>query len=151
MALDTFTPPRAPGRDSQKSVQPRVNQTQFGDGYKLRAADGLNTQVTIWDLVWPGLLPDDAEEIEAFFVDHDGHTPFWWQEPRTTLTTSSTGGYFPARYFGSRYFGRRYFCGGGTVTLPARKFVCTQWARNYIGPNADKITARFEQDFTLGS
>lgn len=78
MSLPTFAPPKSPSYGSAKTVQPRILETPFGDGYRQTAGDGLNTQVEAWDLTWTVLKPADADTIEAFFVARDGREPFWW-------------------------------------------------------------------------
>ncbi|MCW2242269.1 phage tail protein [Azospirillum canadense] len=78
MPLQTFSPPRAPSFQSQKSVQPRILKASFGDGYTQRTADGLNTMPQSWDLRWDALRATDADAIEAFFVATGGYKAFWW-------------------------------------------------------------------------
>lgn len=48
----------------------------FGDGYVQRAADGLNTKLVSWDLVWSALATANADTIEAFFDGLLGYQAF---------------------------------------------------------------------------
>lgn len=118
MSLETFSPAKPPSYGSARSVQPRVLETPFGDGYRQRAGDGLNGVAESWELTWTVLVPDDADAIEAFFIARAGHEPFWWTSPRDSSP---------------------------------KKYVCTKWQRSMAAGNADRISATFVQDFTLGS
>lgn len=82
MALDTFTPPRAPAPgQTGKNVAPRVLRAQFGDSYSQRSPDGINPVVANVTLDWPLLLPADADTIEAFFAAKQGATAFRYTLP----------------------------------------------------------------------
>ncbi|MCW2242809.1 phage tail protein [Azospirillum canadense] len=78
MTTPTFAPPVSPSVNSQKTVQPRVLKAEFGDGYRQRAADGLNSRPAAWDLKWDALTTADADTIEAFLDDRGGVEAFWW-------------------------------------------------------------------------
>ena len=78
MTLPTFAPPVSPSVNSQKTVQPRVLKAEFGDGYRQRAADGLNSRPAAWDLKWDALTTADADAIEGFLAARGGVEAFWW-------------------------------------------------------------------------
>jgi phage-related protein len=77
----TFAPPVAPGYASQRQIQARVLRADFGDGYSLRAGDGLNSVKRVWSLTWPVLRIAEADVIEAFLTARGGVQPFWWTAP----------------------------------------------------------------------
>lgn len=73
--MNTFT--YVPKYGARKKVPVRVLTTDFGDGYRSRAADGLNTIKETWDLEF--VQPDgDIDNIEAFLVNEGGYTAFEW-------------------------------------------------------------------------
>ncbi|MBX3589087.1 MAG: phage tail protein [Ramlibacter sp.] len=58
--------------------EPRVNATQFGDGYEQRAADGINALVQRWDLNFEEVDNAIADEIIAFLRARAGVEAFDW-------------------------------------------------------------------------
>jgi phage-related protein len=77
MATFTWTPTYS----VNKSVTPRVNMSDFGDGYTQRAGDGLNTQRQIWDVEF---ISDSTtvDAIESFLENTGGYQSFDWTPPR---------------------------------------------------------------------
>lgn len=80
MALDVFDPPRAPGPQSARATQPRVNVARFGDGYSQRSEDGLNATPRTMQPKWASLTVENAEEIENFLDAHRS-AAFLWTPP----------------------------------------------------------------------
>jgi phage-related protein len=62
--MATF-PSITPTYGAQKTSQPRVRQTQFGDGYAQRIQFGLNQNPKSWSLTWE-VSETNADIIEAF-------------------------------------------------------------------------------------
>lgn len=81
-SLDTFEPPVAPdvGGDDE-TVEARVLENEFGDGYTARAGDGLNAIRSSVNLTWGMLTAAQAAEIVTFFRDHRGYTAFLYTLP----------------------------------------------------------------------
>lgn len=76
MATFTYTP----DWNASKKMKPRVNKLQFGDGYEVRQADGLNTKLEAWDLMFKRNTVD-AEAIDAFLTARGGVESFNWTNP----------------------------------------------------------------------
>jgi len=58
----------------------RVLTTQFGDGYKQTAGDGINNTVQSWPVQFVGSVAH-ITEIRNFLRAHGGIKPFWWTPP----------------------------------------------------------------------
>lgn len=80
MALD-FPLPYGPIYPVQKDVEPRVNVTTFGDGYKERSGDGINIIPPTTDVVWQGLTEDEATLVDNFLTDRAAQEGFMWTFP----------------------------------------------------------------------
>ena len=81
MALDTL-PDVKIEITSKPDVQPRVLETKFGDGYRQRAADGINTLEVVWNVEWPNITSAQADSLEAFFEAKAGWQAFLWTPRR---------------------------------------------------------------------
>ncbi len=75
----TFT--YAPNYGSAMQVIPRVLTAKFGDGYSQRAADGLNTLLRKWTVLFNNRSQTDCDAIEAFLVAQGGCLAFNWTPP----------------------------------------------------------------------
>jgi len=75
----------APKYGVKKNVRARILTAGLGDGYKQRAADGINTMPETWALTWTRKT-DDIDIIETFFETHAGHVSFDWIPPRQTTS-----------------------------------------------------------------
>jgi phage-related protein len=53
----------------------------FGDNYKQRVGDGVNSMPRAWQLVFSGLSAARADEIEAFLEAHNEGQAFDWTPP----------------------------------------------------------------------
>lgn len=78
---DTFLPPMQPSIESSRDTEVRTLETQFGDGYTQRSADGLNSILPKWNAVWKSLTPEEAQDIDYFFRSQGGYKAFIWQAP----------------------------------------------------------------------
>lgn len=76
---DTFDPTWVPlvGPSGEGTLRSRV--AQFGDGYVQETADGINTTLETWPLVWLGVGADIAP-IRDFLKAHVGQR-FYWTPP----------------------------------------------------------------------
>jgi phage-related protein len=73
--MNTFT--YVPKYGARKKVPVRVLTTDFGDGYRQRSADGLNTIKETWDLEF--FKEDvDIDDIENFLINEGGYIAFNW-------------------------------------------------------------------------
>ncbi len=66
---------------SNGSVNMRVLEAQFGDGYNQRAADGLNSISTDWSLVWTARPDADITILTDFFRSKFGFEIFLFTPP----------------------------------------------------------------------
>jgi phage-related protein len=81
MAWDTWVPPQQPGQNgTQFSEQPRLLQTDYGDGYSQVLPDGINYITGQADLNWNSILATNWATIVAFFEAHLS-LPFLWTLP----------------------------------------------------------------------
>lgn len=62
--------------------QPRVRNTQFGDGYSQRTRYGLNTDPKSWRLTFLNRSNTERENILAFLEARAGAESFDWTPPR---------------------------------------------------------------------
>lgn len=79
--MTTFNPSVNPDIGSTENAEFRILEAEFGDGYRLRAGDGLNTLKKNVSLSWSMLTTSEADAIEAFFVTQSGHLPFDYTLP----------------------------------------------------------------------
>lgn len=61
----------------------RVLSAQFGDGYKQRAADGINNKSQSWSLSFTGRKAD-VQPIMDFLDARQGYQSFYWTPPLGT-------------------------------------------------------------------
>ncbi|GAA5787305.1 phage tail protein [Chitiniphilus shinanonensis] len=79
MPAETFT--WVPDYGGTRETQPRVLQSQFGDGYAQRMADGLNSQLQRMSWTFARRTDTEARQIEQFLVRHGGVSWFWFTPP----------------------------------------------------------------------
>lgn len=77
--MATFT--YVPSYNSREHVKPRVNTSQFGDGYEQRSGDGINTQMRTWKLVFDNQSTAQRDGIIAFFEARGAVESFDWTPP----------------------------------------------------------------------
>ena len=96
--MATF-PDIAPQYNARKTTSPKVNITEFNDGYQQRIKFGLNTRSFVWTLTF-NVSETDSDTIETFLEarDDDGASFDW------TPTGSSTA--------------YKWICMGWTKTIP---------------------------------
>ena len=78
MALNTFTPPRAPSPGTSTKTKIKLLKADFGDGYTQTAADGTNSIKESVTLTWEYCTPTEANAIIAFVRAQGGYTPFYF-------------------------------------------------------------------------
>lgn len=76
--METFT--WHPAIGNSVDIEPKVNVTSFGDGYELRAVDGINNQKQVWSLTFEGTRTD-MEAIAKFLKARGAHEAFRWVTP----------------------------------------------------------------------
>lgn len=74
----TFTGKVEKGVDP--TIEYRVIETQFGDGYRQTSADGINTKNESYAITVHA-YKNEALEIMAFFDEHAGYKSFFWTPP----------------------------------------------------------------------
>lgn len=67
-------------RDLDPTIEYRVIETQFGDGYKQQSADGINIKNEQYTIKVHA-YGDEAQEIMDFFDAHQGWKSFFWTPP----------------------------------------------------------------------
>lgn len=87
MAFQTFSI-TTPQYGASKKNKPRIKKMMFGDGYEQRSADGINTNLKEWDVIFKG-DPVQINSVEAFFEARatNGLEPFYWVDPDGTTRT----------------------------------------------------------------
>lgn len=66
-----------PTYSSRKTSRTRILSAEFGDGYRLRAADGINSQRDEWSLVWV-VDSTSRDTIINFLEARGGYDDFDW-------------------------------------------------------------------------
>ena len=62
------------------SIEPKVETTEFGDGYSVRVARGINNTPDVWTLKFTKKRSEGLD-ILAFFKAHYGANTFQWTNP----------------------------------------------------------------------
>lgn len=62
----------------QAEFRPRVNTVPFGDGYKQRLPDGLNTDLPVWSVSMRTRTNTETDNILAFLRARKGSESFTW-------------------------------------------------------------------------
>jgi len=65
--ISGFTAPVMYDRGIQQTAKPRVLKAQFGDGYEMRVADGINNTPREWSLSFNNRTKADIDNIYDFF------------------------------------------------------------------------------------
>ena len=86
MTLPTFTPPRDPQLGGEKTIDFRLLQADFGDGYEQVASDGINAIREKWRLVWNAVPDQEADTIETFVRQVGAWGAFYYKVPGTAAT-----------------------------------------------------------------
>lgn len=81
MPATAFTPPVAPNTSSDKGIEFRTLEVDFGDGYSQRSGDGLNATKRTFSFSWEGLTSSQATEIENFILTQAGYRAFTYTLP----------------------------------------------------------------------
>lgn len=77
--MPTFT--YTPDWGAQLSVKPRVNRSQYGDGYEQRVADGINFKPRTWALKFSVRTDAEIQPIIDFLDAQGGVQSFDWTPP----------------------------------------------------------------------
>lgn len=77
-ALNTF--PAAPLPEFPESIVPRytTKESQFGDGYKQIAVDGINARADEVPLVWNNIMTSEMIVLRNFLEAHAPNLPFYY-------------------------------------------------------------------------
>jgi len=92
--------------DSDKQVQFRTLIASFGDGYTQRAADGLNSKIDSFAIVWPGLNLADKDSVVAVLDSVGGWGVLTWKPPTESTTNKFT--IDPEVGYSISYIGKRF-------------------------------------------
>jgi len=81
MTIQTFPAAPTPDVNIKRSVKPRVEVAQFGDGYSQRVAIGIHQKPIEIMLTWTTLMTAEKETLELFFNQHGKGEAFYWKMP----------------------------------------------------------------------
>lgn len=105
MAAPNFPLSYGPIFPVERTTQPRINVSTFGDGYIERSGDGINTQQPETDVVWEGLTQVEMQSTLAFFSAQGGIAPFMWTYPGDTVPTQWVCDKWVDRFIGPGNYG----------------------------------------------
>lgn len=84
----TFTPNPAPTYGpTSKTTTPRILETKYGDGYRQRMADGINSLEQQYEAGWENITTAEKNALIALFVGWGGWDAFSWTIPGDSLAT----------------------------------------------------------------
>lgn len=72
-------------REVDPTIEYRVIEAQFGDGYKQSSADGINTENAQY-AIKVNAYKLEAKQIMDFFNRHKGYRSFFWTPPLGDLS-----------------------------------------------------------------
>lgn len=116
MPATTFTPPLPPNTSSDKGIEFRTREVDFGDGYSQRAGDGLNSEFRTFNFNWEGITSDQAQEIEDFIIEQAGYRAFkytlpdeeierlWRPDPKSYKKMYGNGGLYNVSFMAKEVF-----------------------------------------------
>jgi len=158
----------------QMDEEAQVLQADFGDGYSQRAAPGLNSIKTVWQLVWKGISVTNADTLISLFRGRKGVAHIHWTPKRAATTASKVVGTDTNTYTcilthisatnnkpitGSAYATYWSNTGSGGSTWASdleyysasneMKWICKKWSRTFESNDFDTVTANFERVFDL--
>lgn len=107
-----------PDINLQRSSKPRVLRASFGDGYELRAADGINNINETFSVTFNNREDTEIDDIVALFEYYKGVTAFNYTYPDTN--------------------------NGGETTI---KVVCDDFTQTYVRDGYGAVTASFRKVF----
>ena len=79
--MTAFITSPVPSQSSKQARKFRTLSSQFGDGYRQDAPDGLNYQIDKWDLVFENLNSTDTSTVRTFLDSVGSYTTFTWTAP----------------------------------------------------------------------
>lgn len=83
--------PYLPDLGASPDLTPRLRSVQFGDGYRQRAEDGLNTIQPSWKLTFSSRTQLEAQAIGAWMIANKAHVnAFDWAAPGEGNVSSET-------------------------------------------------------------
>jgi len=104
MTTPTFPSSVQPDWGMNPKVKPRVNRTDFGDGYTQRSSDGINTISLSVSLTWTNVTNAERDTLIDFFVAMGAITAFWWQKPGDTTPLLWTCGSWDDKSISAGYY-----------------------------------------------
>lgn len=70
-----------PTWSTQLTVDAKVVEARFGDGYSQSSPDGLNNTLEVWNLQFKDIKDAEYVKIKNFLHQHKGSIPFQWTTP----------------------------------------------------------------------
>jgi phage-related protein len=83
---ETFPTSVLPSFGTSKKVTNRILENNFGDGYTVRAVDGLNSKRDEWTVVFNNIIDSDVTTILDFLEARRGFESFNWTPPLETTS-----------------------------------------------------------------
>lgn len=80
--MATFSPPKPPDYEADKTALADILRAQLRDGNSRRDGDGRNGPPVEFTLNWPGLTTTEADTVESFFEARGGYESFDYTLPR---------------------------------------------------------------------
>lgn len=88
MPVPTFS--FVPDVSTSGRAAPSVLKARFGDGYEQRTADGLNSNMSIWELRWQNVPTTTLQAIYDFLKARKGVEKFLWTPPTPESGSAKT-------------------------------------------------------------
>jgi len=66
-------------QSSSLSIKNRARKTQFANGYSQRQADGINSRVEVWTVLWENITETEKDNIVTELDTVGGHDYLYWQ------------------------------------------------------------------------
>ena len=82
MAFDGTDKCWRPSNTPSADIEPRLQTSQFGDGYAQRVIDGINPDKTTWNLTFDGKRDDEINAMNQYLKDLKG-AQFGFLDPFT--------------------------------------------------------------------
>lgn len=77
--MPTFT--WTPDQGASRTKKPRINKTQFGDGYAQVVPEGVNTIAETWNISFTLRRKGEIQSIDSFLSTMNGVSKFTWTTP----------------------------------------------------------------------
>jgi phage-related protein len=105
MAAPDFPLPYGPIFPVEIAKEPRLNISNYGDGYEQVSGDGINTLKPSTEVVWDALTQAEANLADSFMEGLGGAKTFMWQYPGDAVKTRWTCRKWKKSFHGPNNYG----------------------------------------------